>query len=788
MTTIRARDIAQLLDTAPPGVRILSLDCFDTLLWRNVQAPVDVFADLPVAGGGLEARVRAEQLARKIRRAEDGFDEVSIEAIHAVLQPDPMARAASIAAELEAEARHCYPFAPTVALIAAAKARGWQVIIVSDTYLAEPQLRALIGAAAGDAVAGAIDRIFCSSEYGLAKAQGLFAPVLEALGVPPEAILHFGDNPAADLEAPSRLGIPAVHFGQFTAGVQQQLRLEATATTLIDRSARLTTPVFQPHRPALSLGGGDADPATALGHDVIGPVLHGFARWVADEAAALAEASGRRVRPLFVLRDGYLPARAYEAAGFGPAATVEISRFTARRASFSSEAAIRDYLAREDAKIAKVIGRQLLIDEDEIKKLPSDHRAFRAKMLEPQWMRKIISRSGKFAERLAKHVEREGGVAPGDQLMLVDLGYQGTVQDMIDPVLSRLLNVAVSGRYLLLREIEPTRFDKRGLLDVRHYDARVLGALVRNIAVVEQLVTVAQGSVVDYHANGKPIRKAADIKGRQSAVREAVQAGCLGFAANFAAGKARPAGSDDAASNRAMVAGALARLLLLPRAEEVALVEAFDHDVNLGTDYTTKLIDRAAAATGLQRRGLAYLHGVQRMYPAGELQEHGLPLLLSMAATATLSLDFRHSDFHAHILSVPVLVADARAQMVLNAEAVPTHEGWYLLSVPVQPGAYALGLQLGAIAEVAQLGAVALEPVEQFVNVKAGPVRAITPMLDAMEPLAEGLYRLNPAAMLFVPPAAQGANDGPMLLTLAFRPVVRRAAPATGAAAAPKAA
>ncbi len=49
----KAAELADILESAPAGVRILSLDCFDTLIWRNVQAPVDVFADLRIRGGAI---------------------------------------------------------------------------------------------------------------------------------------------------------------------------------------------------------------------------------------------------------------------------------------------------------------------------------------------------------------------------------------------------------------------------------------------------------------------------------------------------------------------------------------------------------------------------------------------------------------------------------------------------------------------------------------------------------------------------------------------------------------
>ena len=53
--TVRAHQIATLLDAVEErtlaGIEVLSLDCFDTLIWRATHAPADVFAaiDLPDA-------------------------------------------------------------------------------------------------------------------------------------------------------------------------------------------------------------------------------------------------------------------------------------------------------------------------------------------------------------------------------------------------------------------------------------------------------------------------------------------------------------------------------------------------------------------------------------------------------------------------------------------------------------------------------------------------------------------------------------------------------------------
>ena len=82
------------------------------------------------------------------------------------------------------------------------------------------------------------------------------------------------------------------------------------------------------------------------------------------------------------------------------------------------------------------------------------------------------------------------------------------------------------------REEAETRFDKKGFLDTSHFDFNALHALSGPIALIEQLCTIAQGSVEDYAPAGQPIRKAAGAKGAQNAIRDRVQQGCVAFARN----------------------------------------------------------------------------------------------------------------------------------------------------------------------------------------------------------------------------------------------------------------
>ncbi len=766
--TVTAAEIASLASRAPVGTKVLSLDCFDTLVWRNCQAPRDVFAEFAIPGGGVEPRMWAEGAARRALFAATGKHEVSIEQIHARLTPgaDPAVGAAE---ECALEAKHCYGFAPVAQLMRDAKARGWQVIIVSDTYLGEAQLRALIGAAAGADVLALIDRVYASSEYGVSKGDGLFKHVLADLKVAPEAILHLGDNRIADQIAPSVEGINSAHFRQFEESVEARLRHEASAAALIDPAARVSTPIYQPHRPVLALRG-DMTPAEALGHDVLGPVLATFADWVKAEADALAARLGKPVKPVFLLRDGHLPKAVFDArypdAG---AIAVEVSRFAAAAASLTDHAALDRYVTDAIERTPpERIGRQLLLHGNEIAPLAKKgSKAFRAGVLGGDLSRRILKRAAGFGERLAAHLTR-AGVVPGEAVMLVDLGYNGSVQNLVEPFLREKLNLEVAGRYLLLREEIARGLDKAGLIDRRHYETRLLQAMCGCVAVLEQLCTVAQGSVVDYAADGTPVRQEAGIKGAQSEIRDAAQAGCVAYA-RAAAGVTRHATSDDAEARRRMAGATLARLLFMPSAEEVALFETFDHDENLGTKDMVKLLDVDAAGAGLRRRGLGYIAATDRMFVPGELQRHGLPLNLSLFAANRFALDLRNGDFETGGVEVPVILADAADHVATSFTARPTAEGFYRLVVPIGTGRFTAAVQLGAVCEWVQIDAARHVLLREFDSNYVNPGSPAVTVPDAMNAVAPDLYMAQPNGLLLVPPPV-GASDA-TVLEMIFRPV-----------------
>lgn len=779
--TVRAFEIEGLLDRAPAGIEILSLDCFDTLIWRNTHAPTDVFADLEFAGGGVEPRMWAESHARKRAFLRSGAREVGLIDIYREMlgEIDAAELEAAIERELAIEARHAFAFAPTVALMREAKRRGLQLILVSDMYLTEPQLRRHIAAAAGEEVLALVDRIFVSHAYGEGKRDGLFAHVLDTLGVAPDKVLHVGDNHAADYVAADEHGIHAVHLVQFDADAAARLRMEAATALMLDPNAGITRPIAQPHRARIALRRSD-DPAYALGHDIMGPGLAAFAHWLKRELDDASAAAGRPVRPLFVMRDGYLPFRVFDAlypeAG---ARTVEISRFVALRASIADEKFLDHYLEEWIERLpVRSLARQLMLFEHEyarfLKGDPKEQRTAFAAWVRKNGdiRRKIFTRRNAFLKKLVAHLNN-AGVHDGDAIMLVDIGYNGTVQNLLTPILAEAMNVEVGGRYLFLREKRRTGLVKRGMIDVRNFDYRTLHALSRSIVVLEQLCNIEQGSTIDFTPEGEAVREKVDAKAAHNATRGLVQEACLDFVREDGAGRLRPPHSDDLDSRCRAAAASFARLFFLPNAKEVGVFEAFNFDYNMGSAASEALVDVQRGRHGLRRRGLTFYNDQLPQFMSAELQAQGLPVSLANFTASRFKLDLRNTDFEVGGIEVPVIIADAAEQGIIDFTAYPTAEGYYHLRVPTGAKRPTIAVQLGRICEWVQIEEFGYLPIEEMKKGRQESTIAAPATLDAMETMGPNLFRASPTGLLI---AAPPPGTEPMVLSLVFRPVVARQA------------
>lgn len=444
-----------------PDARVLSVDVFDTALRRRVAPDrvVDASADALAAALGVDAvTVRAHR--RRWRAAHDdrprGEREWSLRRWLRVFAADEgldadAVEARGLAVEAAIERETTSPDPEILALIRAARRRGWQVVAVSDTWHETEQLSALLTHHGVE-----VDAVFSSASLGHAKRDGaIFGPVERALGVASSAIVHVGDNWKGDLVRPALAGWRP-HWRPFDGGPVVRGCADATRRALAAGRCR------------------DADPLVRIGHELLAPMMLAHA----VVARSIEARSGADVA-VYLARDmaGFCEVRRAIDARVGEAAPVTYLRVSRRAVSLAHPGALLERAAGVAGRVGKSTVGGLLggFDLGEALRLrlldraglaptdPWSDRARSAFAAACDAERVAIARARSVqADRLRAWLAQHVGSA--QRVAMHDTGWAGTAQDAMaasDPTR------AFDGIYLGVNGqgcASSARSTKRGLL------------------------------------------------------------------------------------------------------------------------------------------------------------------------------------------------------------------------------------------------------------------------------------------------------------------------------------
>ena len=201
-----------------PDIRAISFDIFDTLLFRMVSEPAQVFEkmyspdkknfpDYTNEEDWKNARIYAEQTARKKAFNETGSYEVTLDDIYNYVPTVYKHIDALKKLEVECEIKYCYLNMEMYETLKYIKEQlELPIVLISDMYLGKENIYKILKENGLDMEL--IKEVFISCDYGVSKRyEGLYHVVLEALGIKPHALLHIGDNNYSDIGVAGKLGI-----------------------------------------------------------------------------------------------------------------------------------------------------------------------------------------------------------------------------------------------------------------------------------------------------------------------------------------------------------------------------------------------------------------------------------------------------------------------------------------------------------------------------------------------------------------------------------------------------
>ncbi|MDX6668034.1 MAG: hypothetical protein QOK04_1414, partial [Solirubrobacteraceae bacterium] len=621
-----------------PDVRALSFDVFDTMVWRCAPEPADVF---PMIAARLQAdgrlgphisprvfqklRVAAEVRARAKRDEQGRGVEVSIREIYAEL-PTYVAPACDADAlarvELAVERDVLMPDLDVLELIRFAHATGKQVIAVSDTYLSEQELRTLLDSSFAGEVA--LDRLYSSSDHGVGKTSGMFELVLAELGIEPRQLVHVGDHEHADVESPSKLGIPTVHFKRGTPYLEaireREDRHHHPDRPYLTGDAGLTALRGKLlHRTELDQLAPELRPFWAYGAVCLGPALTAFAEWVVESTQAVGSGEA-----LCLMREGELLAELVDGAAGYMGADVRgkpiwLSRHVCARASIfeGSERELRTLLVRRRPPTVQQLCETLGVDVETSPKLREiagarldDAATLDAALAElssdPELRATIVNGARVLRERVMEYLRRHVG-AGEQRLMLVDLGWGGTIQSLLQRLLRREALVGtgdelpIQGLYLVTHDLALQRaldgLELYGFLGGFGVPGPEVRSIMRSPEILEQVCMPDVGSQIDLSAELEPVLgDSVDERIPQAAHRAAVQAGIRAFQrewARYAVLMPDRKPSLTSPELREQLLAQVTRALVAPTEQEATVFGAWIHDENFGSRGSDLLVGGA---------------------------------------------------------------------------------------------------------------------------------------------------------------------------------------------------
>jgi FMN phosphatase YigB (HAD superfamily) len=511
---------------------LFTCDVFDTLVWRAVARPTDLFVELGrrLSGSGLLAkeldpvefsgtRQWAEADARRLLWRSSTSLECNLEEIWEAM-PAKLIGGADVAeligAELACEADHLGLHHAAAGLLTLARQLGIRTALVSDTYLSPEQLRRVVSATGFDVAA--VDRIVTSSEVRLGKADGLLIKVAAAERIDPRRTLHFGDNAVSDLAAAREAGARAI-LAEVDPGRRAVTRPSPSIVAFADRNGTDGALGAAVRETLVSAGDVGESAAYQFGAGVVGPALAGFAGWASETAEQFGASTLH-----CLLREGAVIADLIaRTRPNGPATRlVHASRWALIRAAVFDGTPEEIFTVIERRTRFRPAHLALAFDLDpaQVRRVLTedeyhhDHRyeAMVAVAEDDTLREAIVAASTAQRRNVLAYLGRTLDLDHGP-LVLCDIGWGGKIQATIDAILrSDGFTGDMIGLYLMLSETGVKR-RRDGAVMLSYLPETVGSGLVgaaadvvqHHAAILERIATPEIGTLLEFDDGGRPV-------------------------------------------------------------------------------------------------------------------------------------------------------------------------------------------------------------------------------------------------------------------------------------------
>lgn len=408
---------------------VISFDIFDTLIKRDAGTPEDIFEYTQCTFNTKHSNIKISNfsekriIAEKKARSAKSDLEVTIAEIYKYIDCPNASELMKI--EMDMEIKYCVPNKCVVDQYNICRQNGQRLILTSDMYLSRETIEQMLNKC------GIYDyeKLYLSSEIGKKKSSGeLYLYLIQDLGVNGRDVLHIGDSKTTDNIIPRRQGMGSFYVRRHLHNTEFLRQKD-----VVNRHSFIF-PFINNHIPFYS----DRDDSFKWGYETLGPVLLGFCSWVRQKAVQ----KGLK-KIYFLARDMNLVHQIYKEHYFSEGIVyLEISRKSLRKTYVRKKGrflSVLDTMTRRPYTL-KYLLTIMGFSSTHIENLGGSYNLSQKVDLnyEPQeWFADFDRKAMEilYSERdYAEEYLRENGLFDLEEAAIVDIGWHGTIQNMLEDI------------------------------------------------------------------------------------------------------------------------------------------------------------------------------------------------------------------------------------------------------------------------------------------------------------------------------------------------------------------
>ncbi|WP_017752683.1 hypothetical protein [Clostridium tyrobutyricum] len=599
------------------SLKLLSVDIFDTLIFRTVETPSKIFY---IMGEILknkygdnfnltvfefkQIRILAEQKAREVKNKKLGTKEVTLDEIYNYMPPMCCSKVKIEDLEIQIEKKYSYINPEINNFISKCNSKNIPIVLTSDIYFSQNQIVDILSFNKFDL--RKIDKIFISSEYGKSKSEGQLFEVLlnEYNEINSPEILHIGDNLISDIINSKKYGIKSYYYKT----------LSDDKNTLFEREKIMYGNIVPEISAIRKLAYGDHFSYAGkekvffqFGASVLGPFLSLLCEWVVDTAE---KEKVNYIYPL--MREGYILEKMLKNIIKSRKVDISIkSLYVSRKAlfmpslnSFNKEVLVKLF-ERENFTVDNLFSTLKIEDNlEKFKKYKNiklqqcysmniENRNLRQVLFEyllKDDVKELIDNKIKNEKELFIYYLMQN-FNFNKRFITVDLGFRGTMQSQLDDILKSISKK--TGIHLLAFGEECIKYklflgyDIRGFIGNAGENIDIVKSITWCPDIIEELMMGNIGSTIGYRNKGKgvePILDTIKVSKEELRLKDICISGALSFQNIFLKFiNNKPFIKDYILKNKRSIGQILERFYKFPTYNEAKCFSKIHHENNFGS-------------------------------------------------------------------------------------------------------------------------------------------------------------------------------------------------------------